>query len=80
MKFGIVGLISIAASAFVGNAGAILGLAEMNMLVVGTGLAVLTVVALLARWSFLWFKAQFISSDEARRRYLETPLGKKTTR
>ncbi len=79
-KFGIVGLISIAASAFVGNAGAILGLAEMNMLVVGTGLAVLTVVALLARWSFLWFKAQFISSDEARRRYLETPLGKKTTR
>ncbi len=76
-KFGIVGIVSIAASAFVGSAGTIPGLSEMNMLVVGTVLAVLTVLALLARRSFLWFKAQFISSDEARRRYLEAPLGKK---
>ncbi len=76
-KLGIVCIIGIAMSAFVGNASVVPRRAQMNTFVVGTGLVVLTVVALVARRSFLWFKAQFVSTDEARRRMLETPLAQK---
>ncbi len=73
-NLGIVGIITVVMSAFVGNAAVIPRHAQMNTFVVCTGLVVLTVLALLARQSFLWFKAQFISSDEARRKMLEAPL------
>ncbi len=75
-KIGIVGIISIAISVLVGNAAVIPGHAQMNVLVVCAGLAVLTVLALLTRRTCLWFKAKFLSTDEARRRMLETPLVK----
>ena len=76
-KIGIVGIISVVMSAIVGNAAVIPGHAPRNMFVVYTGLVVLIVVALLARRAFLRFKTKFVSTDEARRRMLKTPLAQK---
>ena len=72
-KLGIACIISIVVSAFVGNGMVFPGHIQMKLFLVCTVLAVLTVVALLARRSFLWVKTQFVSTDEARRRMVETP-------
>ena len=69
-KIAVVALINVFVSAYVGNATVLTG--DKLQLVRGTVLSLVACIALAfyARQKFLWFKSQFIYSEEARQRVL----------